>query len=60
MAIKGVRNMNGLSLDEWRKQHPEKPSRRTIYNWINKGYLDYYTTPSGRKRITGVKKIERK
>jgi hypothetical protein len=47
--------MNGQSIDEYREQHPEKPSRRTIYYWIEKDYLEYYRTVSGRIRITGVK-----
>ncbi len=47
--------MNGLSIDKYREQHPEKPSRRTIYYWIEKGYLEYYRTVSGRIRITGEK-----
>ena len=49
--------MKGLSIKEYMKQEG-LTSRTTVYNWINKGYLDYYTTPSGRKRITGVKKQE--
>jgi hypothetical protein len=52
--------MNGLSIDEYRDKHPEKPSRRTIYNWIDKGYLEFYRTVSGRIRITGEKKLERR
>ena len=47
--------MKGLSIDQFREQHPDKPSRGTVYNWIKKGYLDYYELPTGRKRITGVK-----
>ena len=52
--------MNGQSIDDYRLSHPDKPSRVTIYNWIKKGYLEYYRTVSGRIRITGeVKPIER-
>jgi hypothetical protein len=48
--------MIGLSIDKYREQHPDKPNRGTIYNWINKGYLNYYRLPNGRIRITGEKK----
>jgi hypothetical protein len=48
--------MKGQSIDEYRAAHPEKPSRRTIYNWIEKDYLEFYRTVSGRIRITGEKK----
>ena len=47
--------MTGKSIDKFRAEHPDKPSRGTVYNWINKGYLDYYRLPNGRIRIIGEK-----
>ncbi len=34
----------------------EQVSRPTVYKWIKEGKLITECTPSGRKRITGVKK----
>ncbi len=50
--------MNGLSPTDYAKKRGV--DRSTVHRWLNKGYLTYELTPSGRKRITGVKKIERK
>ena len=33
-------------------------NRKTVYEWLKKDYLYYELTPSGRKRITGVKKSD--
>lgn len=45
--------MNGLSITEYAKQ--QGVDKSTVHRWINKGLLTYELTPSGRKRITGVK-----
>ncbi|MCP4986009.1 MAG: MerR family transcriptional regulator [Colwellia sp.] len=42
MTIKEYAKKNGVT-------------RKTVHDWINKGLLTYELTPSGRKRITGVK-----
>lgn len=33
-------------------------NRKTVYEWLKKDYLSFELTPSGRKRITGVKDQE--
>ena len=33
----------------------QRVTLKTVHEWIKKGLLDYELTPSGRKRIIGVK-----
>ena len=48
--------MNGLSPTDYAKKMGV--DRSTVHRWINQGRLIYELTPSGRKRITGVKNKE--
>lgn len=49
--------MNGLSPTDYAKKMGV--DRSTVHRWINEGRLIYEFTPSGRKRITGVKQQEK-
>lgn len=46
-----------MTINEFAKK--EGVTRKTVHDWIKKGLLDYELTPSGRKRITGVKGIKK-
>lgn len=46
--------MEGLNPTDYAKKMGV--DRTTVYRWLNNGYLEFYLTPSGLKRITGVKK----
>ena len=45
--------MNGLSIKEY--AHLYGVNRCTVHRWIKQNKLTYELTPSGLKRITGVK-----
>lgn len=45
-----------LSINEYAKKCGVH--RKTVYEWLKLDRLSYELTPSGRKRITGVKEIK--
>ena len=47
--------MNGLSPTEYAKKM--RVERSTVYRWLNNGKLEWYETPGGLKRITGIKEL---
>ncbi len=47
-----------LTIKEFADSQKPPVSRKTVYEWLKADKLTYELTPSGRKRITGVKKQE--